>query len=116
MKVWRSGTSECSAASARASSRLGRMSTASAAAGIQQLAHALDVAGGLPLVPELLPRAAPEPGLARLTRPRESLLVHVGNGEHLSRTPVLDHAREQAGFAEGGLVQGLDLRKALRAA
>src|SRR5436190_22402754 len=37
MKVWRSGTSECSAASARASSRLGRMSMASAATGIQHL-------------------------------------------------------------------------------
>src|SRR3954462_13087396 len=37
MKVWRSGTSECSAASARASSRLGRMSIASAATGIQHL-------------------------------------------------------------------------------
>src|SRR3954447_4221535 len=37
MKVWRSGTSECSAASARASSRLGRISIASAATGIQHL-------------------------------------------------------------------------------
>src|SRR3954453_10549663 len=37
MNVWRSGTSECSAASARASSRLGRMSTASAATCIEDL-------------------------------------------------------------------------------
>src|SRR4051794_36535951 len=37
MKVWRSGTSECSAANARASSRLGRISTESAATGIQHL-------------------------------------------------------------------------------
>src|SRR3954454_6748713 len=37
MKVWRSGTSECSAASSRASSRLGRMSIASVATGIQHL-------------------------------------------------------------------------------
>src|SRR4051812_25712629 len=37
MNVWGSGTSECSAASARASSRLGRMSIASAATGIQHL-------------------------------------------------------------------------------
>src|SRR3954454_16577585 len=37
MKVWRSGTSECSAASARASSRLGRISTESAATGIEDL-------------------------------------------------------------------------------
>src|SRR3954454_19834365 len=37
MKVWRSGTSECSAASARASSSDGRMSIASAATGIQHL-------------------------------------------------------------------------------
>src|SRR3982750_3664013 len=37
MKVWRSGTSEGSAARARASSRLGRMSTESAATGIQHL-------------------------------------------------------------------------------
>src|SRR3954471_18048772 len=35
MKVWRSGTSECSAASARASSRPGWISTWSAATGIQ---------------------------------------------------------------------------------
>src|SRR4051794_9603772 len=35
MKVWRSGTSECSPASARASSRLGRISIASAATGIE---------------------------------------------------------------------------------
>src|SRR3954465_11720351 len=37
MKVWRSGTSECSPASARASSSVGRMCSASAATGIQNL-------------------------------------------------------------------------------
>src|SRR3954449_2976161 len=37
MNVWRSGTSECSAAKARASSRVGRISTESAATGIQHL-------------------------------------------------------------------------------
>src|SRR3954471_20996337 len=42
MKVWRSGTSECSAASARASSRLGRISTWSAATGIEHLVGVLE--------------------------------------------------------------------------
>src|SRR3954454_1225672 len=74
-----------------------------------QLAHALDVARRLPLVPELVPRAAPEPGLAGLARASESLLVHVGNRQDLARVPVLDHTREQAVFAEGDVVQELKL-------
>src|SRR3954471_8402375 len=37
MNVWRSGTSECSAASPRASSRLGRISRPSATTGIEHL-------------------------------------------------------------------------------
>src|SRR5437764_12586694 len=58
-------------------SRLDEREHGIAVAVVAQLADALDVARGLPLVPQLLPRAAPEPGLAARARARESLLVHV---------------------------------------
>src|SRR5205814_3277101 len=67
---------------------------------VAQLAHALHVARRLPLVPPLLARAAPEPGLASRARASERLLVHVGHGEDLPRAPVLHDTRDEAAIVE----------------
>ena len=57
------------------------------------LAHVLAVARGLPLAPELLATAAPEPGPAGGQGATERLLVHIGHGEHLAADGVLHHRR-----------------------
>jgi hypothetical protein len=59
---------------------------------VAQRLEAHDVAGGLPLVPQLLTRARPEPDLAGLARAPLRLLVHVGEREHLAGAGVLDYA------------------------
>src|SRR4051794_27413657 len=60
-----------------------------------QLLHALDVAGRLPLVPQLLARARPEPHLARRAGALERLVVHVRQREHLAGARVLDYAGQE---------------------
>src|ERR671920_989755 len=60
-----------------------------------ELLHALDVARGLALVPELLARARPEPRLAGLARAPERLVVHVRERQHLAGAGVLDYAGQK---------------------
>ena len=79
-----------------------------AVAVVADRAHRLGVAGRRALVPQLLPRAAPEVQLAGRARARERLGVHVGEREHLARVPVLDHAGHEALRVVGdrGVVHG----------
>src|SRR4051812_32984141 len=63
----------------------------------------LDVAGRRALVPELVPRAAPEVQLAGLARLGHRLGVGVGEGEDLSRAPVLHDDRDEAALVVGDL-------------
>jgi hypothetical protein len=60
----------------------------------------LDVAGGLPLVPDLQARAAEEVRLAGLLGERQRVGVHVGEREDLSADPVLHDARDQPALVE----------------
>src|SRR5688572_207933 len=59
------------------------------------LLQTLHVAGRLALVPQLLPRARPEPHLAGRARALERLVVHVCEGEHLAGARVLDYAGQK---------------------
>ena len=74
--------------------------------------HALHVAAGAALVPELLPAAAPEMRLAGRQRGSQGLLAGVGDHEHLAAVRGLDHAGHQAvrvvadELEEGGVVHG----------
>src|SRR5262249_31807160 len=52
-------------------------------------------ARGRTLVPVLPPRPAPEPRLAGLARPPQSLVVHPGEHEHATVGDVLDDRRHQ---------------------
>src|SRR4051794_16807962 len=63
----------------------------------------LDVAARRALVPQLVARAAPEVQLAGLTRLRHRLGVGVGQGEDLSRAPVLHDDRDEAALVVGDL-------------
>src|SRR5918994_119163 len=67
-----------------------------AVAVITELAHTLDVAGRLALVPHVAARAAVEMHLAGPPGALESLLVHVRDHQHLAGAPVLDHARHES--------------------
>src|SRR5207248_6228316 len=75
-----------------------------AVAVVAQGLHPLRVAGRRALVPQLGARAAPEPGLARSDGVLERLAVHVGERQHLTRAPVLHHARHEALAVEADLV------------
>src|SRR4051794_40297597 len=57
--------------------------------------HVLDVARGRALVPQLVARAAPQVQLAGLAGAAHGLGVGVGEGEHLSRAPVLHDDRDE---------------------
>src|SRR3954470_66967 len=61
----------------------------------------LRVAARRALVPQLLPRAAPEMQLAGALRGLDGLGVLVGEGEDLARAPVLDDARDEPTLVEG---------------
>src|SRR3990172_8471927 len=63
---------------------------------VEDVLDALDVARGLSLLPELLARAAPEPGEPRAHGPLDRFLVHVPDHEHLAGLPVLDDRGYQA--------------------
>src|SRR3954447_19823440 len=63
----------------------------------------LDVAARRALVPQLVARAAPEVQLAGLARLRHRLGVGVGEGEDLSRAPVLHDDRDEAALVVGDL-------------
>src|SRR5919106_4167506 len=64
--------------------------------------EALNVAGGLALVPQLVARARPEPHLTGRAGALERLLVHVGEGEDLAGVGVLDDAGEKLhGYLRG---------------
>ena len=69
-----------------------------AVAVLLQLLDVEERAGGLALVPELLPRAAEEPGLAGLLRAPQRLLVHPGQHQNAVRVRVLDDRRLQIAF------------------
>src|ERR1700736_2052009 len=56
-----------------------------------------EVAGGLPLLPELGAGAAPEPGPTGIQRPAVGVLVHVRHHQHGTVVHVLDHGRDQPG-------------------
>src|ERR1700729_4337936 len=60
----------------------------------------LGVAGGRPLVPQLLARAAEEMDLARLARASQRLGVHVSKRQYLAGEPVLDDARNEPALIE----------------
>src|SRR5215210_2621335 len=68
---------------------------------VAQRPDGLDVAGGRPLVPQLVARAAPEVRLPPLLRGGERLRVHVGEGEHLARAPVLHDAGREPALVPG---------------
>ena len=70
------------------------------------------VAGGGALVPQLLPRAAPQMQFAGLARAREGLLVGVGEGEDLPRVPVLDDDGDEAVLVEAEDVCAVSARRA----
>ena len=61
-----------------------------------QLANALDVAGGLPLVPELLARTAPEMRITRAPGHFERLLVHICQHKDRPICDILDDRWHQA--------------------
>ena len=63
---------------------------------VAEFPHLLDVAGGLPLVPETLAGAAPEPGVSAAESLLHRFPIHVGEHEHLAGGPLLHHARHQA--------------------
>src|SRR5436190_8557286 len=65
-----------------------------------QRADLLRVARCRALVPQLVARAAPQVQLTGLARARERLLVGIGEGEDLSRPPVLDDDRDEAPLVE----------------
>src|SRR4051794_32054235 len=73
---------------------------------VAQRLDALDVARGLPLVPELVARAAPEVHLSGLARALEGRLVDIGEREHLAGAPILHHAWRQAVGTEFDLHAG----------
>ena len=75
-----------------------------AVAVVAQLPHALDVARGLALVPDLVAAAAVEVDLAGLEREPQRLLVHVGERQHLARARVLHHARHEPALVEADRV------------
>ncbi|CAN3972971.1 Maff2 family, partial [Dysosmobacter welbionis] len=58
--------------------------------------HMLDVAGGLPLAPELLAAAGEEAGPALVNGDGQALCVHVGQGQDLLGVVVLDDGGDQA--------------------
>ena len=92
----RRGRSRCARRCGRPGPRARRAPAGVHVAVVAQRAQAQEVAGGLPLVPQLLARARPEPDLAGLARARERLLVHVGEREHLAGAGVLDDAGGQS--------------------
>jgi hypothetical protein len=63
---------------------------------IEDILDALDVTGGLPLLPELLPGSAPEPGEARLNGFAQRLGVHIGHHQNFVVLPVLNDSGYQA--------------------
>src|SRR3954451_2435369 len=71
---------------------------------VAQCPHRLHVARRLALVPELPPRTAVEPGLARVDRALERLAVHICPRQSLAGEPVLDDARDQAVGVEADFV------------
>src|SRR5207302_5760315 len=70
------------------------------------LDHGHDVAAGLALLPEALPRAAVEGGPATAPRRLPRLAVHVGHHQHLTGLRVLHHRGDQSRRIEGGLDLG----------
>ena len=56
----------------------------------------LEMTGTLPLIPELLPAAAEEPGAACPEGEPQGLLVHIAQHENLSAVFILDYGRYQA--------------------
>ena len=79
-----------------------------------QRADVLEVAGRRALVPQLLARAAPEVQLTGLARAPHGLRVGVGEGEHLSRAPVLHDDRDEALLVVGDLHGADCVRRAAR--
>src|SRR5689334_11157934 len=61
-----------------------------------QIYNSLGVPRGLALVPELVTRTAPKPGLAAFDRSTETLAVHVSEHQHLHRLSVLNYCRNQS--------------------
>src|SRR6266508_3886677 len=64
------------------------------------LLHVLDVAAGLALAPQLVPRTAPEHGPALVQGPLHRFPAHPGHHQHLAVLGVLDDGREQASIVE----------------
>ena len=60
----------------------------------------LRVAGGRALVPELVARAAEQVQLAGLAAEPERFFIHVGEGQDLAGSPILDDARHEAAIIE----------------
>src|SRR5262245_8618206 len=60
-----------------------------------QIDDSLSGARGLALVPKLLTRTAPEPGLASPQGPRQTFGVHMRDHQNLARVVVLDDGRNQ---------------------
>src|SRR5579871_277501 len=58
--------------------------------------YTLEVAGSGTLVPELLPRPAPEPCVTSLLRQRDRLLVHVCDHQHFASVGILDNRWDQS--------------------
>ena len=65
---------------------------------VQYLFYALDIAGCLSFLPELLSRTAPVPGEAGFDRPLKRRSVHVRDHQYLVGFPVLDDRGDQAAF------------------
>ena len=63
---------------------------------VEYVLHPLNMAGRLPLLPELLAGAAPEPGETGLDGPLERFPVHVCDHKNLVVLPVLDHCGDEA--------------------
>ena len=82
--VWQAGPAGSTRSRIASPSQSSRISTT-----------AMRVPRGRALVPVLLPRPAPEPGLARLARSAERLLVHPGEHEHPAGRRVLHDRRNE---------------------
>jgi len=65
---------------------------------VQDLLYALNIAGRLALLPELVTRAAPETRQAALHGPLQRLSVHVRHHQDLTGPPVLDDGGDEALF------------------